>query len=155
MHRINCTSLLIVYFVGVVVSALAQPATTRSIPKTTVTIEGDKFLLNGRPTYEGRTWKGKKIEGLMMNSRMVQGIFDDLNPATVSRWAYADTGRWDAERNTREFLAAMPAWRAHTACSPSASTSRAARPRATRGTSRGAIPPSTPTARCAPTTWRA
>ena len=82
-------------------------------PKTTVSIVGDKFFINGKPTYEGRTWKGKPIEGLMMNSRMVQGVFDDLNPGTVSRWAYPDTGKWDAERNVREFLAAMPAWRAH------------------------------------------
>lgn len=74
-------------------------------PKTTVSIEGDKFLINGKPTYEGRTWKGKKIEGLLMNSRMVQGVFDDLNPETISRWAYPDTGKGDAERNTREFLA--------------------------------------------------
>jgi hypothetical protein len=44
---------------------------------------------------------------------MVQGIFDDRNPDTRSRWAYPDTGEWDAERNTREFLAAMPEWRRH------------------------------------------
>ncbi len=88
-------------------------AAATSPAKTIVSIEGDKFFLNGRPTYAGRTWQGKKIEGLMMNSRMVQGIFDDLNPATAARWAYPDTGKWDAERNTREFLAAMPAWRAH------------------------------------------
>lgn len=48
-----------------------------------------------------------------MNARLVQGIFDDRNPETASRWAYPDTGRWDAERNTREFLAAMPEWRRH------------------------------------------
>jgi hypothetical protein len=48
-----------------------------------------------------------------MNSRMVQGIFDDRNPETRSRWAYPDTSRWDPERNTREFLEAMPSWRAH------------------------------------------
>jgi hypothetical protein len=81
--------------------------------KTTVSIVADQFFLDGKPTYAGRTWKGKKIEGLMMNARLVQGIFDDLNPATVARWAYPDTGKWDAERNTREFLAAMPVWRAH------------------------------------------
>ncbi|MDI1248425.1 MAG: hypothetical protein PSV13_06030, partial [Lacunisphaera sp.] len=93
---------------------LAAPASApRSAPKTTLSISSDQFSLNGQPTYAGRTWKGKKIEGLMMNSRMVQGVFDDLNPQTVSRWAYPDTGKWDAERNTREFLAAMPAWRAH------------------------------------------
>lgn len=42
---------------------------------------------------------------------MVQGVFDDRNSATVVRWVYPDTGQWDAERNTREFLAAMPEWR--------------------------------------------
>ncbi len=81
--------------------------------KTEVSIVGDAFHINGQPTYAGRTWQGHKIEGLLLNSRMVQGIFDDLNPETVSRWAYPDTGRWDAERNTREFIDAMPSWRRH------------------------------------------
>jgi hypothetical protein len=81
--------------------------------KTTAAIDGDRFLINGRPTYEGRTWRGMRIEGLLMNSRMVQGIFDDLNPDTRGMWAYPDTGQWDAERNTREFIAAMPEWRRH------------------------------------------
>ena len=72
-----------------------------------------RFYVNGRPTYEGRTWKGMKIEGLLLNARLVQGIFDDMNPETVGKWAYPDTGRWDPERNTREFVAAMPEWRRH------------------------------------------
>ena len=41
---------------------------------------------------------------------MVQGVFDDLNPATRSMFAYPD-GPFDAERNTAEFVAAMPSWR--------------------------------------------
>ncbi|MCX7047191.1 MAG: hypothetical protein NTX50_17095 [Candidatus Sumerlaeota bacterium] len=69
------------------------------------------FLINGKPTYPGRKWQGKKIEGLLMNSRAVQGIFDDLNPETRAKWNYPDTGQWDPERNTREFIAAMPEWR--------------------------------------------
>ena len=81
--------------------------------ETVVSIEGENFLINGRPTYAGREWQGHSIEGLLMNSRMVQGIFDDLNPETTGRWAYPDTGEWDAERNTREFLEAMPEWRRH------------------------------------------
>ncbi len=81
--------------------------------KTEVSIRGEAFLINGRPTYAGRTWNGHRIEGLLFNSRMVQGIFDDLNPKTRDRWVYPDTGRWDPERNTREFLAAMPLWRRH------------------------------------------
>ncbi|MEM7022374.1 MAG: hypothetical protein AAF637_07235 [Pseudomonadota bacterium] len=78
---------------------------------TTVSIEGDSFLINGKPTYAGRTYQGHKIEGLLLNSRMVQGTYDDLNPATRERWNYPD-GPWDAERNVEEFLAAMPAWHA-------------------------------------------
>jgi hypothetical protein len=88
---------------------------TRNVPaaKTEVSIVADAFHINGRPTYEGRTWNGHKIEGLLLNSRMVQGIFDDLNPKTIENWVYSDTRKWDAERNTRDFVAAMPSWRAH------------------------------------------
>lgn len=81
--------------------------------ETEVSIRADAFYINGQPTYKGRTWQGHKIEGLLLNSRMVQGIFDDMNPETVHRWAYPDTGKWDPERNTREFLKAMPQWRQH------------------------------------------
>jgi len=52
-----------------------------------------------------------KIEGLLLNARLVQGIFDDLNPETRRRWRYPD-GPWDPQRNTDEFVAAMPTWRA-------------------------------------------
>jgi hypothetical protein len=44
---------------------------------------------------------------------MVQGMFDDLNPETRGRWAYPDTKVWEADRNTREFIEAMPEWRRH------------------------------------------
>ncbi|HXG33278.1 MAG TPA: hypothetical protein VNJ11_07930 [Bryobacteraceae bacterium] len=81
--------------------------------RTAVHIEGEQFFINGKPTYAGRSWRGWKIQGLLMNSRMVQGIFDDFNPETRSRWAYPDTGRWDPDRNTGEFIEAMPSWRAH------------------------------------------
>jgi len=78
---------------------------------TTVSIVGGDFYLNGQPTYAGRIWNGQRVEGLLLNTRMVLATFDDLNPETVKRWAYADTGKWDAERNVREFIAAMPAWK--------------------------------------------
>ena len=81
--------------------------------KTHVRIVGDQFWINDKPTYAGHIWNGKKIEGLLMNSRMVQSNFDDLNPETRQQWAYPDTQIWDAARNTQEFLAAMPAWREH------------------------------------------
>jgi hypothetical protein len=80
--------------------------------KTVVSIDGRSFSLNGRPAYAGRSYKGMKVEGLLLNARLVQGIFDDLNPQTRGRWDYPD-GPWDAERNTDAFVAAMPIWRAH------------------------------------------
>lgn len=78
--------------------------------RTEVTISGEGFYVNGKPTYEGRIWKGHKIEGLLINSRMVQGIFDDLNPETRQRFIYPDTKKWDADRNTSEFVEAMDEW---------------------------------------------
>ena len=81
--------------------------------RTELTIKGDAFLINGRPTYARRTFNGKRVEGLLMNIRVVQGIFDDLNPETAPRWVYPDTKRWDADRNTNEFVAAMPEWKRH------------------------------------------
>jgi len=78
-----------------------------------VSISGGDFLINGRLTYEGRKWNGHRIEGLLFNNRVVNGTFEDLNPETAKRWVYPDTGRWDPERNLREFLAAMPEWKKH------------------------------------------
>lgn len=80
---------------------------------TRIEIRGEDFLIDGRPTYAGRTWRGQRIEGLLYNSRMVQAVFDDLNPETRGRWAYPDTGVWDPERNVREFLAMVPEYRRH------------------------------------------
>jgi hypothetical protein len=81
--------------------------------KTVVSIEGENFLINGVPTHKNRVWNGIPVEGLLFNARMVQATFDDWNPDTVAFWAYPDTGRWDRERNTTEFVNAMPSWRAH------------------------------------------
>jgi hypothetical protein len=79
---------------------------------TVVSIHNEKFFVNGMPTYPGRTWNGFPIEGLLINSRMVQATFDDLNPATRSWWDYPD-GAWDPERNTNEFIANLPVYRSH------------------------------------------
>jgi hypothetical protein len=80
---------------------------------TVVKIKDDQFYINDRPTYEGRYWKGFKIEGLLFNSRMVQGIFDDLNPETAGLWIYPDNKKWDPDRNTDEFIRNMKKWRKH------------------------------------------
>jgi hypothetical protein len=86
--------------------------------KTEVAIEGEAFFINGEPTYQGVTWTTSygdeyQIEGLLMNSRMVQGIFDDVNPMTRGQWIYPDTREWDPDRNTAEFIDAMASWKEH------------------------------------------
>src|SRR4029453_11225899 len=83
----------------------------RTSRHTVAGIAGREFVVNGRPTYVGGSYDGMRVQGLLFNSRMVQGIFDDRNPETRSRWNYPD-GPWDPERNTREFMAAMPLWKA-------------------------------------------
>jgi len=80
--------------------------------QTVVSIAGDRFLIDGKLINEGRVWNGKPIEGLLFNSRMANAIIDDQNPATRGVWAYAD-GAFSAERNTREFIAALTDYRAH------------------------------------------
>ncbi len=88
-------------------------ASCTATKKTTVAIQGNQFYINNEPTYKGRFWNGNKIEGLLLNSRMVQGIFDDLNDSTKHQFAYADTHEWSADRNSNEFIAAMESWKQH------------------------------------------
>jgi hypothetical protein len=83
----------------------------RSESQTVVSIRGDQFLINNKLTYSGRYWKDNKIEGLLLNSRMVQGIFDDLNSGTIKNWEYPDTKKWDPDRNINEFVSNMKSWR--------------------------------------------
>ena len=78
---------------------------------TTISVSGQSFLINNKPTYEGRTYNGMKIEGLLLNARLVQATFDDLNPATRYLWKYPDGKDFDANRNTDEFIAALPLYR--------------------------------------------
>ncbi len=77
--------------------------------RTVVSTSNDDFLINGTLTFEGIQHGSSRIEGLLLNSRLVQGTFDDRNPETVALWNYLD-GPWDPARNTREFVDAMPLW---------------------------------------------
>lgn len=79
---------------------------------TVVSIEGTKFLLNGVPTHAGKAWRGLSIEGMLFNSRMVQALTDDENPATRGVWMYPDGENFSAERNNREFIAALKDYKA-------------------------------------------
>jgi hypothetical protein len=89
--------------------------------QTTVSLDGTKILINGRPTYEGRT----NVEGLLFNVRTVNATFDDTR-GTVDWWDddgtqagndYAGYGPWQspssAIANTERYVAALPQYRAH------------------------------------------
>lgn len=99
------------FLISIFLVGMFAPPSGFGRTNTTVTIVGEDFYINGTPAYAGRVWRGHRIEGLLLNSRMVQATFDDRNTNTIARWAYPDTGRWDAERNTSEFIAAMSDWR--------------------------------------------
>lgn len=94
---------------------LIIPATSckRGNDNTRIEVRGNKFYINGVPTYKNKTWNGNSIEGLLFNSRMVQGIFDDSNEETSQLWKYPDTGEWDPDRNTNEFVKAMAEWHSY------------------------------------------
>ena len=94
---------------------------------TVVGIRGSQFTINGQLSYtaaSGFPSANANLAGTLLNVRAVQAIFDDANyPNQGSRlhpyqsntlgaifWDYPD-GPWDPERNLREFLAALPAWR--------------------------------------------
>lgn len=112
--RINKLILVPLYtFLGFVTLLMPKGCTQPQDRNTLVTILEDDFYINGKPTLKDIYWKGIRMEGLIPNSRMVQGVFDDLNPETREKWRYPDTGTWDPDRNTDEFVRAMEAWRDH------------------------------------------
>src|ERR1035438_3231348 len=104
--------------------ACGWPAQAQS---TVVGIRGSQFTINGHPTYTAEAGFPKadaNLAGTLLNVRAVQAIFDDANyPRQGSRanpyssntmgavaFDYPD-GKWDAERQTAEFVKALPDWR--------------------------------------------
>jgi hypothetical protein len=85
-------------------------AKSTSKPRTRVGIEGDKFLVNGVPTQQGQSFRDNSIEGLLMNSRMANAVFDDENKFTRHLWAYPKNDRWRADRNTDELIEMLPTY---------------------------------------------
>ncbi|SCJ09727.1 Uncharacterised protein [uncultured Clostridium sp.] len=73
--------------------------------KTVMSIQGDRFLLNGKLTYSEIA--NCLHQGLLMNARFIQGIFDDA----ADRERYNRFGKhFDPEENTDELIAALPDW---------------------------------------------
>lgn len=74
--------------------SLALPLFAQApLRKTSVSIVGEAFHINDQATYPRREWRGRKIEGLLLNSRMVQGTFDDLSGRLMGLFRFSDEGR--------------------------------------------------------------
>ena len=66
-------------------------------PKTTISIDGTNFRINGELTYKEFY---PESYGRLMNIRMVNSVFDDENPDTCP-------DRFDPEVNTDRFIKSM------------------------------------------------
>ena len=80
---------------------------------TEVSLSSDEFRVNGVPTLAGVIWQGHRLQGQLLGIHGAQAAVDETDPAAAAKWAYPDTGRWDADRNAREFAEAIPEWRRH------------------------------------------
>ncbi len=95
--------------------------------RTVIGIRGSLFTINGQITYTpeaGFPHANTNLAGTLLNVRAVQAIFDDANyPRKGTRsdpyssntmgqvWFEYPDGKWDPERQTAEFVAALPEWR--------------------------------------------
>ena len=66
------------------------------------------FCVDGAPTHAGMP----SVTGLLLNSRMIQGVFDDANATTRPLWAYPGGAPFDPQRQTSEFVGNMSAYAA-------------------------------------------
>lgn len=75
---------------------------------TTISIQNESFLINGKLTYSEIDSAKPEAHGLLMNARFIQGIFDDKQaPETYARWGH---DAWDPAANTQRLIEALPEW---------------------------------------------
>jgi len=75
-----------------------------------ITLDNEKFLFDGRPTYDDNPAGRESVKGLLMNARFIQGLFDDAaDPSRFERFGY---GPYDPDAQTQRLIDALPAWRA-------------------------------------------
>ena len=78
------------------------------MPKTSISIQGESFLINGKLVYTDIPNSNPNAHGLLMNARFIQGIFDDkANPQRYVRWGKKT---WDPAQHTADLVAALPEW---------------------------------------------
>lgn len=75
--------------------------------KTKLSINGTKFEINGKLTYEEYSACPQEYRGRLMNARFIQGIFDDRE----DRSRFNRFGReFDPERNAEDLIQHLPEW---------------------------------------------
>lgn len=84
--------------VGMVALGLAAGLAADSFPRTQVALSQGRWMINGRPTNPGTA-----LEGLLMNVRMVNAVFEDRAKRTD----------FDPEANSDRFIARIPDYAAH------------------------------------------
>lgn len=77
--------------------------------RTQLRIQGREFFINNNPVYHDINTH-EDVQGLLMNARFIQGIFDDKQDR--SRF-HRFQRTFDPEANTEAFIAALPQWYAH------------------------------------------
>ena len=89
--------------------------------QTAVSIDGERFLINGQPTYRGQ----ELIEGLLFNVRTVNATFDDTlgkvdwwdDDGALAGNDNAGYGKWvspaSALANTERYVKALPEYHKH------------------------------------------
>lgn len=74
--------------------------------KTILAIAGEKFLINGKLVYSDIPNSKAKSHGMLMNSRMIQGIFDSENREHFNRFGVV----FHPDKNTQELIDSLPQW---------------------------------------------
>lgn len=97
---LQCAAMLYAAFAVVGCTTSKRPAARA---QTQVAIEGSRWLINGRPPHAG-----SPAEGLLMNVRMVNAVFEDTGPAATQYLP-----GFDPAANTTRFIERIPEYVAH------------------------------------------
>ncbi len=84
-------------FVLFLLTVLFGCSSVQNIGGTKVAIEDNRWLINGQPVH-----KGSSAEGLLMNVRMVNAVFEDTG------FKAKELAGFDPEENTDRFINAIP-----------------------------------------------
>lgn len=82
--------------------ALLAAALQSGYRRTEVALEGDRFLVNGRPSLEGRVWRGHPLDGLLLHAEFPTAIADESFAATLPAWRKAGLSAFSVPLQTAQ-----------------------------------------------------